>query len=273
MSLWPADGWSLRRGDRTLRSDDCAGVWWRRPETPLSVIAGPSRDAIRDQWRALAIGLAVVDGPTWVSNPGRISAAEDKSHQLRAAGAAGLLVPETLWTNDIEEALAFVEHWARGAVAKSIATAWWEVAGRAHFVYASLVDAGDLPTSERLAQAPVCFQQPISPKRDIRVTVVGDAVFAAERAVAGSERNEPLDWRRATEAPWSRYVLPDEIARSCRALVETFGLRFSGIDLAVDTDGRHWFLELNPNGEWGWLQRAGLPIAQALADVLLSRQA
>ena len=32
--------------------------------------------------------------------------------------------------------------------------------------------------------------------------------------------------------------------------------------------GQHWFLELNPNGEWGWLQRAGLPIAAALAEVL-----
>jgi D-alanine-D-alanine ligase-like ATP-grasp enzyme len=47
--------------------------------------------------------------------------------------------------------------------------------------------------------------------------------------------------------------------------VRRLGLRFGGIDLLVDADGRHWFCELNPNGEWGWLQAAGLPIADAVA--------
>ena len=53
------------------------------------------------------------------------------------------------------------------------------------------------------------------------------------------------------------------------ALVHELGLRFAAIDLLADVDGRHWFLELNPNGEWGWLQQqAGLPLADALADEL-----
>jgi glutathione synthase/RimK-type ligase-like ATP-grasp enzyme len=66
--------------------------------------------------------------------------------------------------------------------------------------------------------------------------------------------------------------VPTDVAKRCRTLVERFGLRFGAVDLAVGSDGVYWFLELNPNGEWGWLQRAGLPIAEALADTLLHPQ-
>ena len=51
---------------------------------------------------------------------------------------------------------------------------------------------------------------------------------------------------------------------SCRPLV----CDSAEFDLALDQTGTYWFLEINPNGEWGWQQRCGLPIASALADLL-----
>lgn len=243
-------------------------MWWRRPEIPhVSTVAAP---AIADQWRVFIAALANVPGPTWVSDPANLRAAEDKSRQLRRASAAGLAVPESLWTNDVDEARAVMARWNSRAVVKSVASAWWEEADQGHFVFASLIASDQLPVPQRLASAPVCFQQPIWPKRDIRVTVAGDAVLSAMRDRA-SESQEPLDWRLATQQPWVPYDLPVGIADACRALVAELGLRFGGIDLALDDSGEHWFLELNPNGEWGWLQRAGLPIAEALAEVLLSQ--
>ncbi|MCZ3387408.1 MAG: hypothetical protein LH630_10710 [Actinomycetia bacterium] len=45
-------------------------------------------------------------------------------------------------------------------------------------------------------------------------------------------------------------------------------LEFGAIDLALNGDG-YSFLEINPNGEWGWLQKTvGLPIAETLVDLL-----
>lgn len=270
LTLRPTGGWCVRNARRSIESNDCVGVWWRRPETPaVSNASAGAAEAIADQWRMLIAALANVAGPTWVSEPTKIKAAEDKARQLRDAAAAGLLVPETLWTNNLEEARAFVRRWHGKAVAKSIASAWWEEADQGRFVFASLVRGEDLPAVSRLASAPVCFQQPILPKRDIRVTVVGDAVLSAIRDAA-FDCPEPLDWRRAPERGWSPYVLSDDVADACRELVGGLGLRFGGLDLILDESGTHWFLELNPNGEWGWLQRAGLPIAETLADVLLS---
>jgi glutathione synthase/RimK-type ligase-like ATP-grasp enzyme len=271
LTLHPADGWRVKGARRSLESDDCVGVWWRRPEIPPVLTMSAAAEAIADQWRALIAALANVAGPTWVSEPTKIRAAEDKARQLRHAAAAGLLVPNTLWTNDLEEARGFLGRCGGAAVVKSVASAWWEEADQGHFVFASLVRGEDLPTARSLASAPVCFQQPIVPKRDIRVTVVGDVVLSAIRDAAIG-RPEPLDWRLAPERGWSPYVLAADVANACRELVIGLGLRFGGIDLALDESGAHWFLELNPNGEWGWLQRAGLPIAEALADALLSSE-
>jgi D-alanine-D-alanine ligase-like ATP-grasp enzyme len=46
-------------------------------------------------------------------------------------------------------------------------------------------------------------------------------------------------------------------------------LRFAALDFAIDRAERWWFLELNANGQWMWIEHAtGLPIASAVAAAL-----
>lgn len=220
-------------------------------------------------------------GPLQTSNPGplqaatltRIRVAENKALQLRCARDVGLDVPVTLWSNDVAAARGFIGSCGGLAAVKSVTSAWWEEPDGASFVYASLITADDLPPPEQLAPAPICFQQAIAPKRDVRVTVVEDTVLAAIRPASEDDEDEPLDWRRGEQRQWEVYALPSPVREACAQLVRSLGLRFGAIDLALDREGRLWFLELNPNGEWGWLQRIGLPIAQALADTLTRRTA
>ena len=48
------------------------------------------------------------------------------------------------------------------------------------------------------------------------------------------------------------------------------GLVFGAIDMICTPAGEHVFLEVNPGGEWGMLERdLGLPIADAIARALL----
>ncbi len=45
---------------------------------------------------------------------------------------------------------------------------------------------------------------------------------------------------------------------------------FGAFDFSVTPDGRWWFLECNPAGQWGWLaEQTRLPIAEAIADELV----
>lgn len=267
IELVPGRCWAVARDDRRLASSDCAGVWWRRPEAapaPNGVAPG-EWEAATKQTTALLHGMQHVSGPRWLSPPTAIRAAEDKALQLAVAADVGFAVPATIWTNDVSAAAEQLAAHDGVGIVKATTTAYWENDESSHFVFAHLLRAADLPAAARLAATPVAFQQRIAPKRDVRVTVVGDEALAA--VTDDATTHEP-DWRLADDTTWTVYDLPEDIRRRCVALVRRLGLRFGGIDLLVDVDRRHWFCELNPNGEWGWLQVAGLPIADVLAAEL-----
>lgn len=263
-SLRPGCNWQLVDPQgREIASESTTGVWWRRPEpqTFNADLSSGEQKALVDQWQAFAEGLASVPGPQWVSPPAAIAAAEDKAGQLAVARQVGFAVPATVWTNDLTCARTL----AKGGqmVVKTVAAAHWEGGGEAAFVFAHALDVTNLPNdSDAFAAAPVAIQAKIHPKRDIRVTVVGSSVLAAETTAA------TLDWRVEPNTEWSHHDLPREVAEKCHQLTSALGLSFGGVDLALDSSYTYWFLEINPNGEWGWLQHCGLPIASALADVL-----
>jgi hypothetical protein len=271
VELIPAVQWTLRdQFGRVARSDSVRGVWWRRPGNPSqgwSSAQEGQRRTFDDQWQALTEGLASVPGVRWISDPAAIRAAEDKVLQLSVARRVGLRVPATIITNDPGEARRFLAAQGGAAVAKTVTAAYWDDGEENAFVFARLISEADLPEDDgAFAQAPVMLQEPILPKCDVRVTVIGGAILAADTApVSPSE----VDWRLQPDRSWQTYELPEAIQVQCVSLVKTLGLDFGGIDLARDAAGEHWFLEINPNGEWGWLQaEARLPIAAALADAL-----
>ncbi len=46
-------------------------------------------------------------------------------------------------------------------------------------------------------------------------------------------------------------------------------LRYGALDFVVDRYDRWWFLEVNPNGQWLWLEQAtGQPMSAAVAGAL-----
>jgi hypothetical protein len=253
---------------RCLSSEDTVGVWWRRPDPPLTSTAFESpaeQTAFREQWQAVTEAMASVPGPRWMSPPAAIRAAEDKATQLACAMSLGFRVPRTIWTNDLDHVHSVAS--AGRVVAKPAATAAWEDERGAAFVFAQILGLQDLPDADHLATVPAAFQEPVVPKRDLRVTVIGQRAFGALAADAGSPSD--VDWRLVPDRRWAPFELSTELVEKCLALVNGLGLRFGAIDLVLDEDEAPWFLEINPNGEWGWLnQRAGLPLAAAIADEL-----
>ncbi|WP_328990134.1 hypothetical protein OG394_28235 [Kribbella sp. NBC_01245] len=86
-----------------------------------------------------------------------------------------------------------------------------------------------------------------------------------------------LEWHPSCVGPRSvrlvvRYAVvrvPDEVAGAVRVMMDRLGLAFGAFDFIVRRDGQWVFIELNPNGQWAWIeQEVGLPISAALADVL-----
>jgi glutathione synthase/RimK-type ligase-like ATP-grasp enzyme len=102
------------------------------------------------------------------------------------------------------------------------------------------------------------------------VTVVGQKTFVVAIHSQDTEETQ-IDWRKGSNISLEHTVidLPDDVRSRCISLVERLGLRFGAIDLIRDRSGDFWFLEINPNGQWAWIERrTGLPITAAIVDEL-----
>ena len=93
------------------------------------------------------------------------------------------------------------------------------------------------------------------------MTVVEDEWWCASVTERGS--GIAGDWRlKQSNVLFSEFALPQAVGVRCVELTRRLGLSFSAIDLAL-SDDRFFFLEVNPTGEWAWLQEeAQFPIAQ-----------
>lgn len=111
-------------------------------------------------------------------------------------------------------------------------------------------------------------------KVELRITVVGDHVFPAAISYAHAER-AAVDWRTAyQDLRYGIHQLPQGIHYKCLALVHKLGLSFAAFDMIVTPDDRYVFLELNPNGQWQWIERAtGFLINEMLVDLLVGGEA
>ena len=111
----------------------------------------------------------------------------------------------------------------------------------------------------------------VKPGVDIRITFVGDDCFPVSIAVAGSDA--PLDWRAASDDQLEYRSIdpPEEVLLGCREMNRRAGLEYAAYDFVEAADGTYWFLEVNPSGQWGWIEQAlGLPISDRIAERLVT---
>ena len=243
---------------------EVSALWWRRMRPMAARADLPAEEAafaVRQTFEAV-LGLvgAISSHALLVNDPWRENLAAHKTHQLAAARRVGLRVPHTLVTNDPVEAARFLEaRGADGAVKKAVhaTVADWHRTHR--------LDPG--ARLDGLRDAPAIFQERI-PGVDVRVTVVGERLFAAD---IDARETPAADDYRGLEGlcRFAPCELPAVEAAKLLALVRGLGLQFATIDYRRRDDGAWFFLELNPAGQWLFVEeRTGQPIAAALAALL-----
>jgi hypothetical protein len=83
----------------------------------------------------------------------------------------------------------------------------------------------------------------------------------------------PLDTRLDPEPDYTACTLPDAVAAALRRLVAALGLRFGAADFGVTAGGEHVFFEINPGGQWLFVEIAtGMRISHAMARALLAEE-
>ena len=253
-------------------------VWFRRPAPPVvsSEISdlGLREFAQRESQEALS-GLWRTLDCFWMSHPDAINEASYKPRQLKVAQEMGFQVPKSLISNSPSIVERFRQECGGRIVAKTLHSGLVETQDGTKVIFTTPVDTANLSADSSIELAPTLFQEYVQKKTELRVTIIGDSALAAEiesQSVDGAEH----DWRRAApETLGFRPVrLPRDLAENCLRLVHHFGLAFGAIDMIKTPNGRHVFLELNPNGQWGWLERAtGDSYTEAITRTLVNMEA
>jgi glutathione synthase/RimK-type ligase-like ATP-grasp enzyme len=267
----------IRSEDDAVQVSEIAGAWHRRLEIggaiPTTMDKRLRMPSVEESKRVLLGLLASLECPV-VDPAARLRHAEHKQLQLEVARRVGLAIPRTLVTNDPSAAREFWDACEGRVVAKMMTGFAVVEQGKEQVVFTTPLSEADLGSLEQLALCPMTFQEKLEKAVELRVTIVGERVFAASIDSSQMERSK-TDWRRegfALLSAWKPYALPAEVEKGLLGLMDAFGLNYGAIDVIVTPEGRHVFLEVNPAGEFFWLEReCGMPISEAIADVMLGK--
>jgi glutathione synthase/RimK-type ligase-like ATP-grasp enzyme len=206
----------------------------------------------------------------WINPPDLTRVASDRVQQLSVAKALGLDIPETVITNDPKVARDFY-HIHRGRIViKALHHHAVQVANRVYFMYTHNMTKKDLSYLDDLVNAPCILQEKILKKSDLRITVVGKQIFAVEiDSQLASKGRDDLHRCPVLELPKRIIELKKAFKEKCIKLLDSFGLKYGAIDFIRDRSDRLIFLEINPTGDWLWIEHhTGLPITEAVTDLL-----
>ncbi len=250
-------------------------IWFRRPGAVKS-------KQFFDPWVARIIeveaqhalqGMLYSLPCLWVNFPSRDVVACLKLFQLEVAKTVGLSIPETIVTNDPETARAFYEKLNGQVIYKLIteksnfSLPHYEFP---HGIPTLPVRDVDLEHFEQVRHAPHLFQERIQKQADIRVTVIGKKVFAFH--IESQSGKGQLDWRTDYGVPMKAWDLGDDLSEKCLNLLLKLGLNYGAIDFCLDKNGCHVFLEINPAGQYLWLEDVTkFPLSREMALLLAGR--
>jgi len=267
----------LRHRGREVDLDRLASVWYRRP-TAFDFgpeMGDPERQFARKEAMQAIGGILRATDCLWVNRPDIDAIGELKPYQLELAKRLGFRVPRTLLTNDPREVADLVARSERPVVYKS------QIGGVIH--YPGAFPGGLLTTVvgdeiaehlDRVGHTMCMFQEYIDKSYEVRLTVIGDTYFPV--TINSQEMDTTkVDWRgesgETSVLPYGDYhPLPDEIIKKTQAMLTELRAVYAAVDFIVTPDGEYIFLEVNPAGQFMWMQYdLGLDLSGCMADLLM----
>jgi hypothetical protein len=238
-------------------------VWWRRPERcAVPNNFSVDRNFCQNECDHFLQGLLWSTDCFWVNYPIYDVLASRKIVQLIQAKQAGLLVPRTIVTNNPKEARRFVKANRGSVVFKR--TGFSSVA----FSKTTLFTPETDQHLESIVLAPTTFQEYIKGGFDVRVIYIAGKMFAV--AIDSNASATPEDCRFDLSVSHKHCVLPSPLQESLKRLMVNLRLVFGAVDFKVNQDGKYYFLEVNPSGQFAYLElKTGLPLMSTLASVLI----
>lgn len=251
---------------------DISAVWLRNFDYGLihSNNIDLSTSFIYQQWsHALRILYNTLECG-WINRLEATEKANNRIQQLTHAKQVGFNIPSTLITNDPKSAHSFYGKHDGDIIVKVLHHHDIEIKNKVYSIYSHVVTEKDLSKFKDLIYAPCVLQKRIHNCSEIRVTVIKDKAFSVK---LGSEELalKSADMHRipVSTIPKNTIQLKKEDELRCIKLIDSLGLLYGAIDLLIDKDGKLFFLEVNPTGDWLWIEhQTNVPITSSVVNLI-----
>jgi glutathione synthase/RimK-type ligase-like ATP-grasp enzyme len=257
--------------DRILTSDgnpvalsDATVIWLRRARSnqilKLEVEDENARTVINnDSGGALTGYLATHFHGKWISTPKATYQAADKIGQLKAALDGGFRIPKTLISQSRKDVLEFFESCSRQMVVKTV------VGAPGPFLQTVKVEDPSCLDDASFAAAPSIYQEYIPGSKHLRLHCFGAESYAA------MIHSNIIDWRINLNVPITEFPVDATLHNRVRGVLDRLGLEMGIIDLKLTPEGELVWLEVNPQGQFLFLDAlTNLRLADRFASYLLT---
>ena len=260
---------------KTVCSEEIKSVWYRRPNRfNFSIKDFVQKQYAENEIRQFLEGLWLgLRGKFWLNNPASLEKARKKIFQLELARSMGFKIPRTIVTNNPLKVKKFFLDCNRRIIFKAISCEFLDYGDKSFNIPTTLITADHFERLELIRNIPSLFQECLDKAYELRVTVVGKKIFSI-KIDSQSNQSTMIDWRHPQfidKLSYSLSDLPKEISQKCLTMLKKLNLVFGAFDFVVDTNGEFYFLEVNPNGQWYWLEHlTGVSISDAIANILIT---
>ena len=265
----------VRTEEDTIRLDDVYSLWYRRAYNIGSglkeEVEGKFFGAAMGEITHTLFGFLQSNDCYSLGKPSVYRRMDSKEEQLKIAHKLGFKIPETCITNDPLEAKKFIlEH--QNVVGKMQTSFAIYEDGAENVVFTNVISEDKLESLDSLMYCPMQFQKKIEKKKELRITIVGQDIYAFEIDSQQSE-DAKIDWRKDGVNlidKWKKTELPADIEEKLLKLLDVYNVDYGAVDMIVSPEDDYYFIEINAAGEFFWLDNLleNHEISKSIADVL-----
>ncbi|MCU7493515.1 MAG: hypothetical protein HF312_13165 [Ignavibacteria bacterium] len=247
-----------------IKSEEIKSIYFRKPT--FSKKQEDEIGLVKKSLLRLIYGFAESFDGTCLTRPSILSVSENKVVQMKVAEKVGLKIPKSLITNIRLDADQF-SNTNRSTIFKFLCNSNYEKGNNEYTLGTNILD--DSESLRGIEKLPIYFQEYQEKTYELRVTIIGETIYAVKILSQGHESTR-IDWRKCYNAlQYGMDELPKSVRDKLFLLMKELNIKFGAFDL-IFHNGEYYFLEVNPNGQWLWLERSlGIDISEQIIKYLI----
>lgn len=255
------NGFDISSSTDSLSESSCLSIYYRKPSSERldGIFEQRYQSFAHKESFSLVEGIVEAFDGICLTKPSIMRPAGNKVFQAKLAQQIGFEMPDYLITNN---ATAQKEFQDAKAIVKPLSVGVIQDNTTKEFVQTNLVDHA--VKLDALKYSPAYFQIYQQKDYEVRTTFIKNVAFVVEIR----SENE-VDWRKLNnKISYSVCDMPNDIYEKCLNFMTLCKMDFGCFDFIV-YKGTWFFLEMNVNGQWAWLEfETGLDISGEIVRYL-----